>query len=80
MAAADPRADQDGADVQRLEQLGYKPELRRVLNLFENFAIAFCYISPVVGIYSLFVLGLGAGGPRYLWLLPIVVVGQMFVA
>jgi amino acid transporter len=80
MAAADPRADQDGADAQRLEQLGYRPELKRVLNLFENFAIAFCYISPVVGIYSLFTLGLGAGGPRYLWLLPIVVAGQMFVA
>jgi amino acid transporter len=80
MAAADPRADLDRADAQRLEQLGYKQELKRALNLFENFAIAFCYISPVVGIYSLFVLGLGAGGPRYLWLLPIVAVGQMFVA
>ena len=33
--------------------------MRRVLNLFENFAVAFCYISPVVGIYSLFVLGIG---------------------
>jgi amino acid transporter len=34
----------------------------------------------VVGVYSLFVLGLGAGGPRYLWLMPIVVAGQLLVA
>jgi amino acid transporter len=75
---ADPHPQ--SADDERLAEFGYKQELRRALNLFENFAIAFCYISPVVGIYSLFTLGLGAGGPRYLWLMPIVVVGQMFVA
>jgi amino acid transporter len=74
---AGPQAVSDSA---RLEELGYRQELRRVLNLFENFGIAFCYISPVVGIYSLFVLGLGAGGPRYLWLMPIVVGGQLLVA
>ncbi len=70
----------DAGDAGRMAQFGYTQELKRGLNLFENFAIAFCYISPVVGIYSLFALGLGAGGPRYLWTLPIVVVGQMFVA
>jgi len=69
--------DQDAA---QLERFGYRQELRRVLTLFENFGVAFCYISPVVGIYSLFVLGLGSGGPRYLWLMPIVVAGQMLVA
>jgi amino acid transporter len=68
------------ADAAQLARFGYGQELRRVLNLFENFAVAFCYISPVVGIYSLFVLGVGAGGPRYIWLLPIVVLGQLFVA
>ncbi len=68
------------ADSAQLAQFGYRQELRRVLNLFENFAVAFCYISPVVGIYSLFVLGVGTAGPRYLWLMPIVVVGQLFVA
>lgn len=68
------------ADAAQLARFGYGQELRRVLNLFENFAVAFCYISPVVGIYSLFVLGVGSGGPRYIWLLPIVVLGQLFVA
>ena len=37
-------------------------------------------VSPMVGIYSLFVLGAGAGGPRYIWLMPIVVGGMFFVA
>jgi amino acid transporter len=73
-------AELAGADAERLAQFGYKQELRRALNLFENFAVAFCYISPVVGIYSLFVLGIGTGGPRYLWLMPIVVFGQLMVA
>lgn len=72
--------EQGDADAAQLARFGYRPELKRVLNLFENFSVAFCYISPVVGIYSLFAFGLGAGGPRYLWLLPIVVVGQLFVA
>ncbi len=68
------------ADDQLLEQLGYKPELNRVLSFFQNFGVAFCYLSPMVGIFSLFVLGIGSAGPRYLWLMPIVVVGQLFVA
>ncbi len=67
-------------DAQRLEKFGYKQELRRALTLFENFGLAFCYLSPVVGIYSLFVLGFGSGGPRYLWLMPIAVGGQLLVA
>jgi amino acid transporter len=72
--------EQGDADATQLARFGYGQELKRVLNLFENFAVAFCYISPVVGIYSLFTLGLGTAGPRYLWLMPIVVVGQLFVA
>ncbi len=53
-------ADEDA----QLESLGYRPELRRVLGLFDNFSIAFSYLSPMVGVYSLFVLGAGAAGPR----------------
>jgi len=68
------------AERHELEGLGYKQELRRTLKLFANFGIAFSYLSPVVGIYSLFVLGLGTGGPRYIWTIPVVVVGQLLVA
>jgi amino acid transporter len=78
--ARDADATTDVADNRQLEAFGYRPELRRTLSLFSNFGIAFTYLSPVVGVYSLFVLGLGAGGPRYLWLMPIVVAGQLLVA
>jgi amino acid transporter len=64
----------------RLESLGYKPQLNRVLGLFANFAVAFTYLSPMVGIYSLFVLGVGTGGPAYVWLTFLPVVGMLFVA
>src|SRR6201987_851487 len=47
----------------RLASLGYKPQLNRVLGLFSNFAVAFTYLSPMVGIYSLFILGVGTAGP-----------------
>jgi amino acid transporter len=64
----------------RLQSLGYKPQLNRVLGLFANFSVAFTYLSPMVGIYSLFALGVGTGGPAYLWLMPIPVIGMLFVA
>jgi amino acid transporter len=75
-AAVDARASEDA----RLESLGYKPQLNRVLGFFSNFAVAFTYLSPMVGIYSLFLLGVGTGGPAYLWLTIIPVVGMLFVA
>jgi len=68
------------ADAATLARFGYRQELHRVLSLFENFSVAFCYLSPMVGIYSLFVLGVGSAGPRYIWLMPVVVAGQLFVA
>ena len=64
----------------RLASLGYKPQLNRVLGLFSNFAVAFTYLSPMVGIYSLFVLGVGTGGPAYIWLTFIPLIGMLFVA
>jgi amino acid transporter len=51
-----------------------------VLGLFANFSVAFTYLSPMVGIFSLFVLGLGAGGPAYIWLTWIPVAGMLLVA
>src|SRR6201982_2065093 len=71
-----PTPDEDS----RLQSLGYTPQLNRVLGLFANFAVAFTYLSPMVGIYSLFLLGVGTGGPAYLWLTIIPVIGMLFVA
>ena len=75
-AAVDVGSSEDA----RLESLGYKPQLNRVLGFFSNFAVAFTYLSPMVGIYSLFILGVGTAGPAYIWLTFIPVVGMLFVA
>src|SRR5690242_3710324 len=64
----------------RLESLGYQPQLNRVLGFFENFAVAFTYLSPMVGIYSLFILGVALAGPAYVWLTFIPLIGMLFVA
>jgi amino acid transporter len=68
------------SDDDRLASLGYTPQLNRVLGLFANFSVAFTYLSPMVGIYSLFLLGVGTGGPGYLWLTIIPVLGMLLVA
>jgi amino acid transporter len=80
MTTAETPGTAVSADDARLASLGYQPQLRRVLGLFANFSVAFTYLSPMVGIYSLFVLGVGTGGPAYLWLLILPVVGMLFVA
>jgi amino acid transporter len=67
-------------DDARLESLGYTPQLNRVLGLFSNFSVGFTYLSPMVGIYSLFILGLGTGGPAYIWLNLIPIAGMLLVA
>ncbi|HZZ56062.1 MAG TPA: amino acid permease, partial [Trebonia sp.] len=68
------------SDDARLESLGYRPQLSRVLGLFANFSVAFTYLSPMVGIYSLFLLGVGTGGPGYVWTTWIPVAGMLLVA
>jgi amino acid transporter len=75
--AADSAHSDDDA---RLASLGYQPQLRRVLGLFANFSVAFTYLSPMVGIYSLFALGLGMAGPAYIWLNFIPITGMLLVA
>src|ERR1700690_3482539 len=78
-AATDAAAVSNDEDA-RLVGPGYKPPLSRVLPLFSNFAVAFTYLSPMGGIYSLFVLGVGTGGPAYVWLTWLPVAGMLLVA
>ncbi|HEX8096359.1 APC family permease [Jatrophihabitans sp.] len=81
MSISSPRTPNTLSDDDaRLESLGYRPQLNRVLGLFANFAVAFTYLSPMVGIYSLFVLGVGTGGPAYVWLTWLPVLGMLLVA
>jgi urea carboxylase system permease len=69
----------DQADVRDLARFGYQQELKRVLGVYSSFAVAFSYISPSTGIFTLFILGIGLAGPAFFWSWPIVVVGQLLV-
>jgi amino acid transporter len=67
------------ADEQDLARFGYKQELKRMLGVYSSFAIAFSYISPSTGIFTLFILGLGLAGPAFFWSWPIVIIGQLII-
>jgi amino acid transporter len=69
--------DQDSADLARF---GYKQELKRSLGTFSSFAVAFSYISPSTGIFTLFYLGLTTIGGVFIWTWPIVAAGQFIIA
>src|SRR6184192_202044 len=71
---------QEQVDVADLEKFGYKQELRRALGVYSSFAVAFSYISPSTGIFTLFILGLSLAGPFFWWSWPIVVIGQLIIA
>jgi urea carboxylase system permease len=68
------------ADARDLARFGYKQELRRALGVYSSFAVAFSYISPSTGIFTLFILGIGLAGPFFWWSWPIVVIGQLIIA
>ncbi|HSS62167.1 MAG TPA: amino acid permease [Candidatus Limnocylindrales bacterium] len=68
------------ADVADLARFGYKQELRRALGVYSSFAVAFSYISPSTGIFTLFILGISLAGGFFFWSWPIVVVGQLIIA
>ena len=74
-----PPAALDDDDA-RLRSLGYRPQLGRVLGLFADFSVAFTFMAPVIGIFTMFTLGLSTGGPAYLWLTLIPLAGMLLVA
>src|SRR5207244_10133428 len=55
-------------------------ELKRTLGVFSSFAVAFSYISPSTGIFTLYALGLSFIGGVFFWTWPIVALGQFIVA
>src|SRR5438094_8856303 len=77
---AQPRLTQEERDSALLQKFGYRQELRRTLGFISNFAVAFSYISVSTGTFSLFYLGILAGGPAFFWTWPIVAIGQFIVA
>jgi urea carboxylase system permease len=78
-ANAATATDQQRQDAEQLQQFGYGQELHRTMSLFSNFAVTFSYISVTTGIFALFAVGLGTGGPAFIWSWPIVFFGQLLV-
>jgi amino acid transporter len=73
VTAAAPPADPDAA---RLGELGYEQELERRLHIFDNVALGFATISPVVGLYAVALVGTLVAGPAWVWVLPVALAGQ----
>jgi amino acid transporter len=77
MSTHEEQAARDAADLQKF---GYQQELNRGLGTFSSFAVAFSYISPSTGIFTLFFLGMSALGARLFWTWPVVALFQFIVA
>ncbi|MNE05229.1 Putrescine importer PuuP [compost metagenome] len=75
-ARANAAIDQD---AEQLKALGYSSNFERSMSLWENFSLGFTYLSPVVGVYTLFGLCLAAGGPPMFWSYLLIGLGQLLV-
>ena len=69
-------ADQD---AEQLRALGYVSHFERSMSKWENFSLGFTYLSPVVGVYTIFASAFVAGGPPMWWTYIGVGVGQLLV-
>lgn len=67
------------SDALQLKELGYSSNFDRSMSFWENFSLGFTYLSPVVGVYSVFAMALQAGGPAMFWNYFLVGIGQFFV-
>lgn len=78
--AVQPRRNA-ASDDSHLEALGYSgQDFHRSMSLWSNMALGFTYLSPLVGVYSLFAYSLSIGGPPAMWWIVIVGCGQFLVA
>ncbi|GAA5052066.1 amino acid transporter [Thermocatellispora tengchongensis] len=68
------------SDAAQLAALGYESEFKREMSPWANFSLGFTYLSPVVGVYTLFGFALATGGPPMIWSFLIVGLGQLMVA
>lgn len=80
MTTTDSHDGRATGDDAYLAELGYTSEFRRDMSMWANFALGFTYLSPVVGIYTLFAVSLALAGPPMFWSLVIVGIGQFLVA
>jgi amino acid transporter len=76
MASVGTQAGFADPDAHRLRELGYEQELHRGLHIFDNVAMGFAAISPVVGLYAVAFVGMTVAGPAWVWVLPVTLAGQ----
>jgi amino acid transporter len=75
-----PDATSVNKDSAQLEALGYDSNFDRSMSLWANFALGFTYLSPVVGVYTVFAFAIATGGPPMFWSYLFVGLGQLLVA
>ncbi|MEY2514486.1 MAG: hypothetical protein QOJ89_1844 [bacterium] len=56
------------------------PELKREFTFRSTFSLAFAFISPIIGLYTIFALALGTAGPSFWMGFAVVLGGQLLVA
>jgi amino acid transporter len=66
-------------DADQLRALGYESHFDRTMSKWENFSLGFTYLSPVVGVYTIFAIAFVAGGPPMWWTYIAVGLGQLMV-
>ena len=66
-------------DAEQLKALGYTSHFDRSMSLWENFSLGFTYLSPVVGVYTLFATSFSTGGPPMFWSYLLVGLAQLLV-
>jgi amino acid transporter len=67
-------------DAEQLKALGYVSHFDRTMSKWENFSLGFTYLSPVVGVYTIFASAFVVGGPPMWWTYTLVGLGQLMVA
>jgi len=67
------------SDAEQLRTLGYASNFDRSMSKWENFSLGFTYLSPVVGVYTIFATSIVAGGPPMWWSYLLVGLGQLMV-
>ncbi len=77
--AIDETAPSVDYDAAQLKALGYESKFERTMSKWENFSLGFTYLSPVVGVYTIFATAFIAGGPPMWWTYIGVGIGQLFV-